>query len=78
MAQNMLSSHKIFIDLLSILKDTSQRANFERDYLKLPETCLKKKVGEKGLDWCHIGVGWRKVAQIGLNWLKLNHKYMEY
>ena len=65
MAQNMLSSHKIFIDLLSSLKDTSQRANFERDYLKLPETSLKKKVGEKGLDWCYIGVGWRKVAQIG-------------
>ena len=65
MAQNMLSSHKIFIDLPSGLKDTSERADFERDYLKLPETCLKKKVGEKGLDWCHIGVGWRKVAQIG-------------
>ena len=65
MAQNMLSSRKIFIDLLSSLKDTSQRANFERDYLKLPESCIKKKVGGKGLDWCYIGVGWRKVAQVG-------------
>ena len=65
MAQNILFSHKIYIDQPSGLKNTSQRADFERDYLKLPETCLKKKVGEKGLDWCHIGVGWRKVAQIG-------------
>ena len=65
MAQNILSSHKTFLDLPSGVKNTSQRANFERDYLKLPETCLNKKVGEKCLDWCHIGVGWRKVAQIG-------------
>ena len=65
MAQNILSSHKIFFDLPSGVKNTSQRADFERDYLKLPESLLNKKVGEKGLDWCYIGVGWRKVAEIG-------------
>ena len=47
------------------IKDMSQKADFERDYLKLPESCFIKKVGGKGLDWCYIGERWRKVAQIG-------------
>ena len=50
MAQNMFSCLKKFIDLPSGLKDTSHRADFERESLELPESYIIKKVGEKGLD----------------------------
>ena len=65
MAQNILSSLKKFVDLSSGLKDTSHRANFERESLEVPESYIIKKVGGKGLDWCYIGVNWRKLAEIG-------------
>ena len=65
MAQNISSNHKKFIDLPSGSKDASQRADFERESLELPESYIIKKVGEKGLDWCYIGVNWRKLAELG-------------
>ena len=53
-------------------KDMSPKPDFQRDYLELPESHFIKKVGEKGLDWCYIGESWRKLAQVGQNWLKLH------
>ena len=38
---------------------------FEREHKVAQESHIKKKVGGKGLDWCYIGVEWRKVAEIG-------------
>ena len=43
MAQNIISSLKKFIDLPSGLKDTSHRADFERESLELPESYIIKK-----------------------------------
>ena len=65
MAQNIISSLKKFIDLPSGLKDTSHRADFERESLELPESYIIKKVGGKGLDWCYIGESRRRVAELG-------------
>ena len=49
----------------SDLKDTSQKADLERDHA-LPRSChINIKGGAKGLDWCYIGPEWRKVAEVG-------------
>ena len=55
----------MFIYLPSDLKDTSQIADFERESLELPESYIIEKVAGKGLDWCYIGVNWRKLAELG-------------
>ena len=65
MAQNILSSHKTFFDWPRGLKDTSQKADLERDYTKLHKIYFMKKGGGKGLNWCYIGESRRKVAEIG-------------
>ena len=63
--KNGSSSNKIFIDWPSGLKDTSQKADLERDHA-LPRSCyIIIKGGAKGLDWCYIGPEWRKVAEVG-------------
>ena len=59
--KNVSSSNKIFIDLPSGLKDTSQKADLERDHA-LPRSC---RIIIKGLDWCYIGENWWKLAKIG-------------
>ena len=41
------------------------KPDFQREHTLAREFYFMKKVGAKGLDWCYIGVGWRKVAQIG-------------
>ena len=65
MAQNVSSSNKIFIDWSSGLKDTSQKADLERDHM-IPHSChINSKVGAKGLYWCYIGENWRKLAKNG-------------
>ena len=47
------------------LKDTSQKADFERDHI-VPHSChIMMKVGGIGYVWPHIGPEWRKVAEIG-------------
>ena len=51
----------------------SQKPDFQRDYLKLPESCINEKVVGKGLEWCYIGVEWRS----GANWLKLYHRNID-
>ena len=65
MAQNILSSHKTFFDWPRGLKDTSQKADLERDYTKLHTCYINRKGGPKGLDWCCIGENWRKLAEVG-------------
>ena len=63
--KNVSSSNKIFIDWPSGLKDTSQKADLERDHA-LPRSChMNIKGGAKDLDWCYIGPEWRKVAEVG-------------
>ena len=47
------------------LKDTSQKADLERDYTKLHPCYINRKGGAKGLDWCCIGENWRKLAEVG-------------
>ena len=47
------------------LKDTTQKADFERDYMKLHSCHINSKVGGKGLVWCYIGENWRKLAEVG-------------
>ena len=47
------------------LKDAREKAEFERDYMKLHSCHIIKKGGAKGLNWCHIGENWRKLAEIG-------------
>ena len=63
--KNVSSSNKIFIDWPSGLKDTSQKADLERDYTKLHPCYINRKGGPKALDWCCIGENWRKLAEIG-------------
>ena len=46
-------------------KDTREKAEFERDYMKLHSCHIMKKHGHKGLDWWYIGENWRKLAEIG-------------
>ncbi len=63
--KNVSSSNKIFIDWPSGLKDTSQKADLERDHM-IPHSChINSKVRAKGLDWCYIGENWRKLAEVG-------------
>ncbi len=63
--KNVSSSNKIFIDWPSGLKDTSKKADLERDHA-LPRSChINIKGGAKGLDRCYIGTEWRKVAEGG-------------
>ena len=38
---------------------------FEREHKVAQESHIKKKVGEKGLDWCYIGESRRRVAELG-------------
>ena len=53
------------------LNNTSRKPDFQCDHV-LPHSCyINKKVEAKGLDWCYIGENWRKLAEIGGNWLKL-------
>ena len=46
-------------------KDKRQKAEFERDYMKLHSCHIMKKGGTKGYIWPHIGPDWRKLAEIG-------------
>ena len=63
MAKNVSSSSKDIENWSRGLKDTSQKANFERDYMKLHSTCISIKIEAKG-------IGAIKV-KIGGNWLKM-------
>ena len=63
--KSVSSSHKIFIDWPSGLKDASQKADFERDHMIPHSCCIKTKGGAKALDWCYIGENWRKLAEVG-------------
>ena len=65
MGQNVSSTCKKSLIWSRVLKDTSQKADFERDYMKLHSCHIQSKVGAKGLDWCYIGENWRKLAEIG-------------
>ena len=65
MAKNVSSSCKEIENWSRGLKDTSQKADLERDYTKLHKIYFMKKGGGKGLDWCYIGESRRKVAEIG-------------
>ena len=42
------------IEIGTSLKTIRQKANFERDYMKLHSCCINIKVGAKGLNWCYI------------------------
>ena len=46
-------------------KDMRQKPNFGAWHLMAPKIYFIEKGGEIGLDWHYIGVGWRKVAEIG-------------
>ena len=63
--KNGSSSNKIFINWPSGLKDTSQKADLEREHALARSCHIIIKGGAKGLDWCYIGEKWRKVAEIG-------------
>ena len=65
MAKNVLSSSKDIGNLSRYLKDMRQKPDFQREHLMAPKIYFIKKGGERGLDWHYIGVGWRKVAEIG-------------
>ena len=69
MAQNVSSTYKKICILSRHPKDTREKAEFERDYMKLHSCHIIKKGGSKGLNWCHIaiyiGENWRKLAEIG-------------
>ena len=73
MAKNVLSTSRDIGNLSRDLNDMSQKPDFQRDYLKLPESCINEKVVGKGLEWCYIGVEWRS----GANWLKLYHRNID-
>ena len=63
--KNVLSPFKNFQNWSMGHKDTSQKANLERDYMKLHSSHIMKKGGKKGCIWPHIGPDWRKLAEIG-------------
>ena len=63
--KNVLSPFKNFRNWSRGHKDTSQKANLERDYMKLHSCHIMKKGGTKGYIWPHIGPEWRKVAEVG-------------
>ena len=63
--KNVSCSNKILIDWPSGLKDTSQKADLERDHALPRSSHINIKSGAKGLDWCYIGPEWRKVAEVG-------------
>ena len=65
MAKNVLSSSKDIGNLSRDLKDMRQKPDFQREHLMAPKIYFIEKGGEIGLDWYYIGVGWRKVAEIG-------------
>ena len=65
MAKNVSSSCKDIENSSRDFKDMSPKPDFQREHTLAREFYFMKKVGAKGLDWCYIGVGWRKVAQIG-------------
>ena len=65
MAKNVLSSSKDIGYLSRDLKDMKQKPDFQREHLMAPKIYFIEKGGEIGLDWHYIGVGWRKVAEIG-------------
>ena len=46
-------------------KVTSQKADFERDYIRLHSCHIVKKVGKKGYIWPYMGPFWRKLAEVG-------------
>ena len=47
------------------VKNRAKIRYFQMDHQVPPESYIKRKVGAKGLDWSYIGVGWRKVAEVG-------------
>ena len=61
--KNVLSPFKNFQNWSRGHKDTSQKADFERDYMKLHSCHIMKKHGHKGLDWWYIGENWWKLAE---------------
>ena len=65
MGQNVLSTCKKFQNLSRGFKGTSQKADFERDYIRLHSCHIMKKVGKKGYIWPHMGPYWRKLAEVG-------------
>ena len=65
MAKNVLSSSKDIGNLSRDLKDMRQKTDFQREHLMAPKIYFIEKGGEICLDWHYIGVGWRKVAEIG-------------
>ena len=49
----------------------SQKPDFQSEHT-LAHSCYKmKKVGKNSILLCYIGEKWRKMAEVGLNWLKL-------
>ena len=63
--KNVLSPFKDFQNWSRGRKDTSQKADFERDHMIPHSCCIKTKGGAKALDWCYIGENWRKLAEVG-------------
>ena len=63
--KNVLSPFKDFQNCSRGCKNTSGKANFERDHIVPHSYDIVMKVGGKGYVWPHIGPEWRKVAEIG-------------
>ncbi len=65
MAKNVLSRCREIENWCKGSKDMSQKPYFQREHTLAQEFHFMKKVAGKGIYWCHVGVGWRKVAELG-------------